>query len=515
MGLKFKIRFVLYISLSLVILFLIYQAIVPFGKITYSVTPCADSFFIQKLKPKDRLAEVDLKNCTQKIIGEPAYFNLNTQRTFNDAKITLTYRDTGQNNIIELGLQADKQKNYFLKPVENKIIDKLAWNKIEQNGVILLQREPKFTSIAEFLKNLNELKREEILTYHYDLPPIQKITKEGEQALARLQAQNNNIPPLRGAYQFYTYVKNEPLDFNFIFSDLNINKDADDVKITIYRDNIPLAEKELADGRGGEEEREAMKAGEMKLNLADLPEGFYKIAVSANDDIITEKISSNQKIISFINRIWLAEYSTVISTTRRLGGEEKSSTDTDFLPSQTRVRNDKNNINIYTDAPEITASTLNAASLQTILVNGKELKLSETYRQFSLPAKQNKSELKLEKSDVIISGAGVFSFTDGAFYNPNYKKMVKATDVDAEKINYIIAAYAPAQTADEWKTKTVSFDLTNAFRYENNYSFMISAPGLIADDGKEDYIEIKDIKVELKGKTLKNKLNSFLSFRAE
>ena len=90
--------------------------------------------------------------------------------------------------------------------------------------------------------------------------------------------------------------------------------------------------------------------------------------------------------------------------------------------------------------------------------------------------------------------------------------MVKASDIDAEKINYVITAYSPAQTTGEWKTKTVSFDLTKAFRYENNYNFIISVPGLIADDQAEDYVEIKNIKVELSGKTLTDKLNSVLSF---
>ncbi|MFA6551254.1 MAG: hypothetical protein WCV41_01850 [Patescibacteria group bacterium] len=473
----------------MIILFLIYQATVPFGKITYAVSPCDSSFFIQKLKPKDRLAEVDKKNCAQKIIGEPIYFNLNTERTFNEAKVTLTYRDSGQNNIMEMGLQADKQKNYWLKSLENKIIDKLNWNKIEDNGVTLLQRKPKFTGVAEFLKNVNNLKREEILTYQYDLPVLKYIQGyKTETGLLRHSVPRNDIPPLRGAYQFYTYIKNEPLNFNFTFSDLNINQDADNIKITVYHDNAPVAEKELTDARGGEERREKISAGELNFNLSNLPEGFYKIAVSADDDVITEKIDSSQQIISFINRIWLADPAF-------------------SFPPLTKGRI-KEGLTLYADAPEVTISTLNAASLQTVLVNEQELKLAETYRQFSLPTRQAKSKIYLEKSDVIISGAGVFSFSDGSLYNPNYKKMTKVSDVDAEKINYVITAYPPAQTTGEWKTKTVSFDLTKAFRYENNYSFMISVPGLIADDQVEDYVEIKNIKVELSGKTLWQKLKN-------
>ncbi|PIT94014.1 hypothetical protein COU00_01240 [Candidatus Falkowbacteria bacterium CG10_big_fil_rev_8_21_14_0_10_43_11] len=471
-----RIRLILYSILILILLFLIYQAIVPFGKIIYNVSFCDNSFFISKLKPKERVGEINKLGCTQKIIGEPVYFNLNTQRTFNEAKLTLTYRDDGGNNIIELGLQADKQKNYFLKPLENKIVDSLSWNKIEQDGVVLLQREQKFKSIDEFLINIPP--REEILTYQYNLTPRQKIASYSPST--QLTTINQ---PLRGAYQFYTYVKNEPLDFNLTFSDLNINQGADDVKIVVYYQNKPITEKTLPDARGGEEGRQKTSAGDFNLNLSDLQEGFYKIAVNANDDVITEKISTAQKIASFINRIWLAN------------------------------NNNEGAATLFSDAPEVTISTLNAASLQTVLVNKQELIIPETYRQFSLPTRQNKSEIKIAKSDVIISGAGVFSFADNSLYNPDYKKMTKASDVDAEKVNYIITTYSPAQTTGEWKTKTVSFDLTNAFRYENNYNFMISAPGLIADDGAEDYVEIKNIKIELKGKTLLEKIKENLKFQ--
>jgi len=497
-----KIRLILYSILGLIIIFLIYQAVVPLGQITYSITPCDNSFFIQKLQPKERVSEVDKTGCTQKIIGEPVYFNLNTQRTFNQAAVTVTYQDSGQNNIIELGPQADEWKNYILRPLENKIIDRLNWNKISGNGAVLYQREKKFKTIEEFLNNLPP--REEILAYKYDLPQLKYI--EGYQNTTglpacqsyvlciagrlrrpeELGAPRNDILPLRGAYQFYTYLKNEPLDFNFSFSDLNLNKDADNIKVAIYYKDEQIAEKNLADERGGEEERQRADAGNIKLNMANLPEGFYKISVIANDDIITDKIISSQNIVSFINRIWLAE-------------------------------NENKPIALYSDVPEATISTLNAASLQKINVNGDSLELAETYRQFSLPTRQSQSTLKLKTGDVILSGAGVFSFSEDAFYDPDYKKMVKTTDVDEEKINYIITSYSSQNEGevssprplDSWKTKTVSFDLTKAFRYKNNYNFIISVPGLIAEDGVDDWVEIKNIKVELKGSTIFDKFQNF------
>jgi hypothetical protein len=464
-----KIRFILLGLLALVVLFFIYQAIVPFGNITYEVTPCDNSFFIQKLQPKDRLDEVNRKSCTQKIIGEPVYFNLNTQRTFNEADVTITYRNSGENNVIEMGAQADARKNYALQPLENRIIDNLNWDKVSENGVTLLQKKKTYNSVAEFLANVPE--KSAVATYYYDLP-AQKIIpayQPNEQPIIITQ-------PLRGSFQFYTYVDQPTAEFEFLFSDLNENKDADNAVVTLYdRQNNPVAVRNITDDRGDEETRQTQAAGGLHLELTILTPGFYKMEVATTDDIITTQILSSQKIISFINRLWLAES---INT---------------------------NLITLYTDAGEVTASTLNPAALQKILINHDVLNLSETYRQFSLPADELVNKIQLAQSDVIFSGVGVFSFSPASLYNPNYRKLSRNQNL--ENIHYIITTYQPQPyTADEWQTKTLHFNLKNAFRHEHNYNFIFSIPGLIAEDGTDDYVEIKNIKVELQGRSLWEKL---------
>ena len=335
-----KIRLLLFSLLFLTILFLIYKAIVPFGEITYHIKPCDNSFFIQKLKPSDRTAG----KCQNIITGDPVYFNLNTQRTFNEGELTISYRrgptyPAGEvRPLLEIGILADKRKNYRLQPLDNTILDNLKWSIMEKDSIYLLQRENNFNNISDFLDNTPN--KNEVLTYYYDLPAEKYLSQNKEdQILLSSQKPANNIKPLRGAYQFYTYNALDGMNFNFNFSDLNINKDADDIKIIIYYDSKPILQKEIKDERGGEEGREKKVIENFNLNLNNIAKGFYKIEVVVNDDIITEKIDTSQQIISFVNRIWLAE-----------------SLDADL-------------ITLYSDTSEVVASTINPNGLQEIIIN--------------------------------------------------------------------------------------------------------------------------------------------------
>jgi len=84
-------------------------------------------------------------------------------------------------------------------------------------------------------------------------------------------------------------------------------------------------------------------------------------------------------------------------------------------------------------------------------------------------------------------------------------------DVNKDGINYVLANYRIPSDDGEWKTAEVEFDLTKAYSEDGKYSFLISIPGLRADDGVDDYIEIGGIKIDLRGRTLfgalKNKFN--------
>ena len=297
---------------------------------------------------------------------------------------------------------------------------------------------------------------------------------------------------LRGAYQFYIYIKDEDLDIDFVFEDLNKNSDADPIDIHLYYDNQLIDSRHLDDDtsppasllnmRGEIEEKN------LKFKTANLPEGAYKVELRANDDIVTKKLLTTQSKLSFINKIRLAE-----------GCGE--------------------NIVLYTDSRKISAQTINPAKLQTILVQGNELEINKTYKQFSIKVEQDVSEIKLAQDDIILAGDGVFSFSQDALINPEFKKVNVNTDINKENINYVLANYVMPEELDGWKIASAEFDLSKSYREDNNfqlgtsgkYGFIISIPGLRADDEIDDWVEIGEIAVKLEGRSLYEKVRNILT----
>lgn len=468
-----KIRIILWSVLGIVVLGLFYLGIVPSGKITYSYKPCVNNYFIKKFTPTER---VECKDNILKIKGDPAYFSLRTPRRFEKAKVSVKFNDKnlGEHPLIELGILADKLVwQYNLKPVSNKILDYLIdnWNVVREGQVILLQKEKKYKSINEFLKNLPS--KEEIATYNYDL--------KYNYLLADYKASDGLVinHNLRGPYKFYTYLKNEALDYKFTFLDLNKNKDKDDIKINLYfKDNL-IDSQSLTDNGNSSDNGIASSEKTAVFKISDLPEGVYSLEVKANDDIITKKIETKQGKLSFLNKIWLLKFNG--------GGDE-----------------------LVTDANKINAQTINPGNLQTIEINGAKLDINEAYKQFSLNTEEGIKDIKLKKDDIILSGDGVFAFNKSELLNPALKQVNENYNPNSKEINYIIANYEPPIVNNGEKIAIAEFDLTGAYNENNKYNFLISVPGLKVEDETSNNLIINEITIELQGKSLIQYLKKFI-----
>ncbi|MDP2708640.1 MAG: hypothetical protein Q8O93_01115 [bacterium] len=462
----FKIRISLWLMLALIIAWFGYLKIVPSGNISYVYDFTGPSYFIGKLTPAERVQTAD----GQAIIkGDPVYFSLNPPRRFETAKVTVTFKNTTDFPVMELGLLNNKAAyNYDLKPLQNKVIDQLAlaWPVVYgPGGSRLIQREKKYETIGQFLSDLPD--KNEIAIYRYDLK---------EKYLLNDYSAGKEIKPLgykfRGSYQFYTYIKNEELDYSFDFIDLNLNQDSDPIDIKVYSPDGLIKTEHLADQ--GENSR---RAG---IKIADLAEGVYRLSVIANDDIITNGIITAQSEFSLINRVWLAS------------GNNK-------IPA------------VFTDSRIINAQTSNPASLQKIKAGAGELDLNETYRQISLKAVEPITELGIIKDDIIISGNGVFSFAEGGLLNPSFKTVGPNLGINEENINYVLTGYKPPVLSVEWQTAEAEFDLTKAYRENGKFQFLISLPGLKAEEAASGQAVVKNIKIELGGSSLWRKLKKMFN----
>ncbi len=473
MELRIKIRLILWTILGLSAAWLLYSGIVPGGRITYTSDFERPGYFIRKLTPEERV--LPAKGGEQAIVGDPAYFAVRTPRAFAHAKMTVIYKNPDAIPVIEAGVLADKKVwRYQTEPLENMKLDELSgrWPSIRQGRILLLQKEKRFGSLEEFFNNLPDSRKVAAFNLALDAPFELPDYRPGTTT-------NVFSQPLRGAYQFYTYAKDEKLSFKLEVQDLNLNKDADPIELKLWQGNRLISSAKLADDGAAGDTGKIGPMRELALEAADLPESAYRLEVVANDDIVTSRIVTPQSKLSFINKVWFAE-----------GGSKPIVLDTD---SQT--------VNVQTTDP---------AKLSIVTVGQHELEVAETYRQYSVSTIGRLTSVVLPQDGMIVSGDGVFTLSGSGFINPGYMKVGPEFFPDQRGVEYVIADYvAPDQIGDGWRKAEAEFDLGSAaYREFYKYSFIISAPGLKAEEQPQRKLVLKEIKIEFSGSSLWDKLKN-------
>ena len=172
------IRTILWLSLAIFVAWLMWQVVVPSGRVAYLTDKHHQSGFIGDFEPLGSLAKVDGQT---KIIGNSVYFTVRTPRPFSKLKLTLSYRPSDQ-SLIELGLlQNGDQENYQVKPLYHQVINNLYhakdWGVIENGQTLFLQRQDVYDSLKQFLAKPPAAS--EVAIYNYKWPS-QGVKKLGE-----------------------------------------------------------------------------------------------------------------------------------------------------------------------------------------------------------------------------------------------------------------------------------------------------------------------------------------------
>ncbi|MFA7702850.1 MAG: hypothetical protein WCX80_05350, partial [Patescibacteria group bacterium] len=425
--------------------------------------------------PPDRL---DIAGENLKVIGDSIYFSLFTPRRFETAKMTIVYRgfDYESYPIIETGVMVDPiLHNYRLYPVSNYIIDRLSseWKKINDGSLVLLQKEKKYSSVSDLLASPPQKNELAFYNYQYNFPyQIDNYQKSQEVV---------DLPDLRGAYQFYTYISNEDLNFSVDFLDLNQNADqnGDPIQIYVYdTGKKAVAEYSLPDDGNKTDGGKSTEARNVKINIPGLVSGVYKVEVKVNDDLVSQNIKTTQGKLSFISRVWLYNHSSQA-------------------------------INLWTDGSFIKSRVNDPSGVGRISLNNNYFEIPETYQQykFLFDKPQARNSIIVYRPETIIETSGVFSFGEDALINPDVYKIDQNSNLD--KIKYIIADYNSPINLGIWRRADIYLDISDVYREKGQTNFIISIPGLLAENNLVG-AEIKSLQIELTGKSLIQKIKEYV-----
>ena len=503
LNLKLRLVFGLFLLVILVVIFCL--KIVPEGKTSYKKT-WSNNFFSARGTLLSFRPGVRFDSKTKdylKIIAEPIYFNFYAPRSFSKAKITIKYFDNLSNEtpIIEMGLlKGGLNGNYELKPVQNKIIDELkfSWQRIVDDGeTLILQREKIYDNELEFFTDLSVGKLENCAggplscavfynySYNYD---YQAPANNLNHSLKIKQA-------LRGEHQFFNYFNQGPWFFNFNFRDLNLSSGQEVVRVDIYLgdkliESQNLNSLDLAPSNEGFNNAKPQGEAIGELRFSGLAEEgvLYKVEIKASNDIVIENMESSSDQLVFINKLWPV-YSDGL----------KISTEADFL----------------------LVKTFETESLGTLFLNEEKFELDKTYSSLLLEAKNKDkylNELSLEKSGVLIELNGFIALAETKFFKPLPRKMDRFFSAN-DAAFYFLSNYKSPKKEKDYKVANLEFDLDSAYLSDNYYSFVISVPGLeLAQDSSseigletvESYLGIKEIKIEVEGRNLLEKIKELI-----
>jgi len=429
---------------------LFWQELVPSGIFYVRHQVGERSPFIDRILPDQRVLPIEKDangDVVRPIIGDPAFFFVHPHRGFNKVDVEVWFKNN-KAPIVELGgLARVEGQVYDLQPLENLFIDQSKWLRFDQNGLVLLQREKKYESINNFITNLPP--RHEIATYRYSLETPFRILGYQHSSIR----QSIDVS-LRGFHEFKTYIKDEPLFFDFTYMDMNRDEGPDHVQILVYNEEGKLVGDVWVEDDGNISNN--AQGSEQKITsiyLPDLSEGVYKIEMRTNRDVFFRKIETTLQKIVFLNNIELGD-------------------DVGFLDHPRPV-------SFWTEAKNIAMQTRHAEGVQEVQVGDKILRITQPYQSFSQVVKADGViKVMTPEGDLSIQSTGHIAFSPDQFFNPDPVSVGWDFNPDSLDLNYIIAQYRSPDVKNEWKIARVSFDTQLLVQQEGTWKFVFSLPGI-------------------------------------
>lgn len=410
--------------------------------------------FIDELKPETRVEEVSKNengDVVQAIIVDPAFFFVHPHRDdFFDELVFEVWFQNETLPIVELGgLARTHPETYTLYPLHNRLIDESNWNRIDENGLVLLQREKRYESIADFFAAPPS--RDDVAVYRttFDVP----YRLPGYQPTDTIQTMDVS---LRGHHEFKTYIRDEKLIFTFSYMDMNRDDGEDGVQVTVFNEKgQPVAEARASDD-GNTSDDAVVDSGLKALTLTafGLPEGVYKVVMNTTRDVFFRKIQTPQQKIVFLNTIFIGD---------EIGYRESSQGGT-----------------FYTEAKRVRFQTRHAQGLQTVDAGDQTIEIAQPYEWYALAfLGDGIQKVTVPTGDVEVVAEGKFAFSSSQYFNPDPVTLNAYTTIESLGVNYVLALYQSPRREGDWLVATVPFVTRDLFTDNQAWKFSFSTPFIV------------------------------------
>lgn len=425
---------------------------------------------IRPLVPANRVQQESAQ--AAKIVAEPVYLDVRLPQKYDSLTLELEVNNP-QIPLLQAGLKVrgGRDWNFYLQPLQHRQLDLLPWPKITNGNLTLWQKYPKYSSIQEFLNNLNGNNR--VATFNYDL-------KRDYYLPGYLEPRDPLIinRTLRGPLQLAVYVAPSGSE---MYGDLKINFKVQDINRQVGEDPIAVyvsdqagrkVYSDLLSDDGFTMDRSGASAPRnINIMVPHLRRGVYFIELRNNQDIFTRQITSAHHKLVFREQLYLAD------------NLEYADGFLDLLYQPT---------SLVTNGREFSFRTAHPLGYQTIYVNGRAAaNLNVRHQEYFVSSTTPLTIIRSPLNDVQIATDGWLAFSHDQFFDPGVYSVDEFPQLTA--FDYLLAKYVP-QAADGWHIVKAGFPLTNVDIYKGRLRLLISASKPTSQAGQ---LQIRGVKVIL------------------
>ncbi len=325
-----------------------------------------------------------------RVTSSPAEFSLQMPRKFKSVEVEIKYLSSYP--VLTISSKKNKSQNYITKILELGLSGE-TWKRItdQEKGLVLFQQyksltqksntnaETENTEIASnevsskpffdynrvkyFLNDLDnivERKEKKIAYFNYDLSDKAKIP-----AYSPSEEKTVFEKTIRGKHKIITYLgENEILDYDFYYQDMNKKDGPDRFNVFIDKGNETIAR--YTENDDGDETSSEKPSSIKNIHVLrdDLEPGKYVITLDISDDLYVNKIETGQKYLAFQDHLFL--------------------------------ENSKQNLDFYTDAENLSLSTLYNDGLDQDILSERQISYDQLELENSKSAKKENSQSLLD-----------------------------------------------------------------------------------------------------------------------
>ncbi len=504
-----KITRVILIAIPVIILvFILNKRLAPFGILEDVYSFKKEGIFISKIFPSSNVENIEKNTETgeiyQRVKEDPVYFEVALPFAAKLVDVEMEYYNP-EAPIFQLGVrqksEEEGKEEYFIEPVENKIIERSGWFRFEdqKRGIIFLQKPqikeensqedtsldtmventnsqvitPPYASFDEFLKNIPSDKI--IGQYLYDFHQHLYVKD--------YQPSNSVImfdTVLRGRHEISTYVEDENLDFTFFYQERTPWElsEAEDFKVKIYKGDQFITQFAQSDFT----KKEDVVLGKerfLRIFLENPTRGFYNLKIDIDPNLIINKFYTYQHLFGFKDGLFLDD------------------------PGRSSQ--------FFVNSPNIRFKTDHETGLQAVAINDQKLNIDRLHAVFSSNIFEESQDIEqndlqnslqsdfkkvvIPKDDLIMSYNGFATLE-----SEDLQKLILNTVVldnyplnDYQDFDFIVSKYyEPIEAVKGWKSFKKTFWIEDLIVKDNKLRFLISIPGA----SRYENVKIGQIKVK-------------------